>query len=345
VLPPDYGRGWNEPRCAVRLPMAALFEPSKKVNVRSFVLGLMVLVGLAQMTQAAVERVVQKSLPVAAGTVLKIDTCQGVIRIEPSADNQIHVLVRETMDVENEAAADRRLQDLDLQIEQVKTLVSVRTRYRRAVRWAWESWPPVALAYVVQVPRSCSVDLVTPEGDITVCALEGEVIARTGNGAIFVGEVKGNVRATNTRGDVSVTACSGELNITAKSGNVLVGRSSGLTKISASGGLIEVQSARGNLHIEADGADIKAGFVHPLTESSELRASGGDIEVVFDQRSACTLSARASTFGMVKSKNLTLVVESGKIGSSSLVATLNGGGPKVVINSSGGNVRLTGSEP
>lgn len=305
----------------------------------------MVVVGLAQITQAAVERVVEKSFTAASGAALKIDTCQGVIRIEPSADGQIHVLVRETMEVEDEAAADRRLQDLDLQIEQVQMLVSVKTRYRRAVRWAWESWPPVALAYVVKVPRTCSVDLVTPEGDITVCALKGAVNARTGDGAIFVGEVNGSVRVTNTRGDVSVTACSGELNITAKSGNVLVGRASGLTKISASGGLIEVQSARGNLHIEADGADIKARFVHPLTESSELRASGGDIEAVFDQRSACTLSVRASTFGTVKAKNITLVTESGKIGSSSVVATLNGGGPKIVINSSGGSVRLTGSEP
>lgn len=305
----------------------------------------MVVAGLAQTTQAAVERVVQKSFPTETGAALKIDACQGVIRIESSADNQIHVLVRETMDVDDEAAADRRLQDLDLQVEQVESLVSMKTRYRRTVHWAWESWPPVALSYVVQVPRACNVDLFTPEGDITVCALEGEVKARTGNGAIFIGEVKGSVRATNTRGDVSVTACTGELVITAKSGNVLVGRADGLTRISGSGGLLEVQSARGNLHIEADGADIKAGFVHPLTESSELRASGGDVEVVFDQRSACTLSARASTFGAVMVKNLSLAVESGKIGSSTLIATLNGGGPRIVINSSGGNVRLTGSEP
>jgi hypothetical protein len=301
--------------------------------------------GLAQMTQAAVERVVEKSFPAAAGVLLKIDTCQGVIRIEPSEDNQIHVLVRETMDVEDEAAADRRLQDLDLRISQVEALVTVKTRYRRAVRWAWESWPPVALAYVVKVPRTCSVDLLTPEGDITVCALEGDIKVRTGNGAIFIGEVKGNVHATATRGDVSVTACTNELNVTAKSGNVTVGRVGGLTKISASGGLIEIQSASGNLRIDADGADIKARFMHPLTESSELRASGGDIEAVFDLRSACTLSAKASTFGAVKVKDLPLAIEAGKIGASSLTATLNGGGPKILISSSGGNVRLTGTEP
>jgi hypothetical protein len=315
------------------------------VNIREFVLCAMVLVGFAQMTQATVERTLEKSFAAVSGVTLKIDTCQGVIRIEPSIDKKIHILVRETMDVADEAAADRRLQDVDLQIEQTEALVSVRARYRKALRWAWESWPPVALAYVVKVPRSCNLDLATPEGDIIVCAIEGTVSARTGSGAVFIGEVNGAVRATCTRGDISVTACTGELTLTAKSGNILVGRASGLTRINGSGGLVEIQNSRGNLRVDADGADIKIGFIHPLTESSELRASGGDIEVLFDQRSACTLDARASSFGGVKAKNLSLKLELGKIGSSHVVATLNGGGPKITITSSGGNVRLTGSEP
>jgi len=280
-----------------------------------------------------------------SGGVFKIDTCQGAIRIEPSPDNLIHLLVRQTMAVDSATDADRRLKDLDLQFEAATTQVSVKARYRRAVRWAWENWPPVALAFVVKVPRACNLDLITPEGDITVGSLEGNVVVRTGNGAIFIGEVKGSVRAMSARGDVSVTACSGELVLTAKAGNVLVGRAGGLTKIEGSGGTIDIQSSRGNLHVDADNSDVKISFVHPLIESSELLAAGGDIEVVFDQRSACTLSASASMFGEVKAKNLALVIESGKVGSSKVIGTLNGGGPKLLINASGGNVRLTGSEP
>jgi len=301
--------------------------------------------GFVPMARAVVERVVEKSFAVASAATFKIDSCQGAIRIEPSVDNQIHVLVRQTMAVETESEADQRLQDLDLQIEQVETQVSVKARYRRTLRWAWKNWPPVALAYVVKVPRSCNLDLVTSEGDIVVCAIDGAVQARTGNGAVFVGEVQGAVRATSTRGDVSVTSCSGELTLTAKAGNVLVGRAGGLTIINGSGGVIEIANSKGNLHVDADGADIKIGFAHPLIESAELYAAGGDIEVIFDSRSACTLLARASTFGEVKVKNLPLAIESGKIGSSRVLATLNGGGPKLSINASGGNVRLTGREP
>jgi hypothetical protein len=295
--------------------------------------------------QAAIERTVEKKFPVKADASVQIDTCQGVIRVEASPDNQIHVLVRETMDVEDEAAADKRLQDLDLQIEQFGAVVSVKARYRRTVRWAWESWPPVALSYVVKIPGACSLDLVTLEGDITIGHVNGSVKLRTGSGAIFAGEVKGSIQATSLRGDVSVTACSGELTLTAKSGNIIVGRASGVTKLSGSGGLIEVQNARGNLSIDADGADIKVGFVHPCTESTELKASGGDIEAIFDTRSACTIRANSSRFGQVKLKNFPGAVESGKAGSSRIIATLNGGGPLVKIDASGGNVKLTGREP
>lgn len=294
---------------------------------------------------AAIERMVEKDFSVAPGAVLKIDACQGPIRVELSEDDRIHLLVRQSMDVADEAAADRRLEILDLQIEQADTLVTVKARYRRAVRWAWENWPPVALSFVVKVPRTCSLDLSTPEGDITIGNIDGAVKLRTASGTIFTGEVKGSLQAASLRGDVSVTACTGELVLIAKSGNILVGRAGGLTKLSGSGGLIEVQNARGKLEIDADGADIKVGFAHPCTESTELRASGGDIEAVFDTRSACTIRANSSRFGEVKLKNFPGTIESGKPGASRLVATLNGGGPLVKIDASGGNVRLTGREP
>lgn len=323
----------------------SFFQPHNAVNVRVVVLYSMVLVGLAVALPAAVERTVEKSFPATNGASLKIDTCQGVIRVEASTDNQIHVLVRESMDVEDDAAADKRVQDLDLQIEQIDLLVSVKARYRRAMRWAWESWPPVALSYVVKVPRSCGLDLLTPEGDITIGNQNGAIKLRTGSGAIFTGEVNGTLQAFSMKGDVSVTACSGELAVTAKSGNIIVGRSGGITKLSGSGGLIEVQNARGNLQIDADGADIKVGFTHPCTESTELKAAGGDIEVIFDTRSACTIRADSSRFGQVKLKNFPGAIESGKAGSSHLIATLNGGGPLVKIDASGGSVRLTGREP
>jgi hypothetical protein len=329
----------------MRRPATFPLASAHPVKVLGVILCLLVLAGLAPTSQAAIERTLERSFVISAGGIIKIDTTQGAIRVEPSADGQLHLFVSQSMAVESEADADRRLQDLDLQIEQTGSQVAVKARYRRAAHWFWESWPPVALRYVIKVPRACSLDLLTAEGDINVSSLEGRLRVRTGNGAIFTGEINGSVQATSTRGDVAVTACTGELTLIAKAGNVLVGRAGGVTKISGAGGTIEVQRARGSLNVEGDNADLKIGFVHPLTETSELHTAGGDIEVVFDPRSACTISARSSTFGAVKSKNLSLKVEAGKVGSSHAIATLNNGGPKILIDASGGNVSLNGSEP
>jgi hypothetical protein len=313
--------------------------------LRRCLLSLMVIVGVAPIARAAIERTVTKDFAVKAGAALKIDTCQGGIRIEPSADNQIHVLVRETIAAADEAEADRRIQVLDFKIEQSAAGVVLQARYRLHAHWFWQTWPSVGLSYVVKVPRACDLDLATPEGDITVGPVEGTVRLRVGTGTVFVGAVKGSVEAAVLRGDVAITACSGALTLVARVGNVLVGRAEGLTKINGSGGTIEIQNSRGNLHVDGDGADLKVGFAYPLTEPSELSAAGGDIEVAFDPRSTGMLSARASVFGAVKVKNLALKIESGKIGSSHIIATLNGGGPKILIAASGGNVRLSGREP
>jgi len=338
-------RFFTQGREAMRRQAAFSLESTHRVKVLSVILCLLSLAGLAPTSRAAIEHTLERSFIVSAGGILKIDTIQGAIRVERSPDSQLHLLVGQSMAVESEADADRRLQDLDLQIEQTGSQVSVKARYRRAAHWFWQNWPPVALRYLIKVPRACSLDLVTAEGDISVGSLQGTLLARTGNGAIFAGEITGSVQATSTRGDVAVTACTGELTLIAKAGNVLVGRAGGLTRISGVGGTIEVQRARGNLHVEGDNADLKIGFEYSLTESAELHTSGGDIEAVFDPRSACTISARASAFGAVKSKNLPLKVEAGKVGSSRAIATLNNGGPKILIDASGGNVRLNGSEP
>jgi hypothetical protein len=50
-------------------------------------------------------------------------------------------------------------------------------------------------------------------------------------------------------------------------------------------------------------------------------------------------------FGRVRVRDLPLTVESGKIGSSHLIVTLNGGGPTILVDASGGNVHLVGREP
>jgi len=257
----------------------------------------------------------------------------------------IHVVVRQVMDVKDDAGADVRLRDLDLVFENTAEGVAIRARYRKTVNWTWKAWPPVSLAFEIRVPRACDLELMTRDGAITVGDLQGEVSVHTLKGTIFLREIEGKVKAVSDQGNVSVTACSQALTIAAKNGNVLIGRANGPTEVSDVNGLLEIQNARGPLHASGNGADLKIGFAYPLSAAAQLETAGGDITASFDTRNAGLIDAHASRFGRVRVRDLPLTITSGKIGSSQLQALLKSGGPTVSINASGGNIRLTGTTP
>jgi hypothetical protein len=295
---------------------------------------------------ALIERVVEKTFPVSSGALLKVDTFHGAIRVQTDDLPEIRVLLRESFDLKTEAEADRVLKDFELDLEPSERKVAITARYHRSLRWAWENWPPVTLAFEIRCPKNTSLDLTSREGNITVLGgIKGAIAVRALAGTIFIGETDGEISASSAHGDISVTASTGALTLTAKSGNILVGRTGGTTHLSGAGGAIEVQSARGRIEAETDGADLKVGFVHPITEPSELHTSGGDVWVNLDARSACTLDARSSRFASVKARDLPVAVTTGELGSSHVVGTVNGGGPKIVIEASGGGVRLVGVPP
>jgi hypothetical protein len=304
---------------------------------------LLILIFALARAEAAVERVVEKTFPVEIGAALKIDTAQGPIRVGSSDRNEIRVVVRQVFDVATESEADARAQQLELRFNVLGGTVNIVAQYRRSMRWAWESWPPVALTYEVIVPRDCNLELRSRDGDITVGSLRGSVRVHTERGMIFIGETEGGITASSGRGDVAVTACTGDLVLSAQAGNVLVGRAGGVVNVQGSGGTIEVQNARGRVEAVGDNADLKIGFAGSLTTGSELRASGGDVVVTFDPKSAFDVVARASAFGEVRVRDLPLAISSGAAGSSRLEGRLNGGGPVVRISASGGNVRLGGA--
>jgi len=298
--------------------------------------------------QAVIDRVVEKqfSIPANAAAALDVETFYGALKLTTASDAVIHVIVRESIEADNEAQADRQLRDLELQISDVASptleKVTVRSSFRRKVRWSWEKWPPLGLAFEIQIPSRCQLRLISREGAITVPAVRGDVEIRAQNGEIFLGPVSGSAIVKSGLGNVTVTSCTGPLRVEARSGNVLVGRLGSSAQIEAVGGAIEVQASHGPLEIRGDGSDVHVGFVYPLRGDADVRASGGDVEATFESALRANLDVRASSFGQVRIRDLELATTSGRAGESHVVGTLGGGGAHIEIRASGGNVRLRG---
>ncbi len=312
------------------------------VSKRALPLLLIALSWTAPAAFALIERTVERRFNPGTHAGVKVDVHQGAIAVSAAEDGEIHVVVKQSMDVSSDRDADRLLEALDLTLVQRDRQVIVRARDRKVVRWSWEQSPPVGLSYTIKVPPWCRLDLVTNDGPITITNLQGDLRIRTGKGAIFAGEIDGSVDAASLQGDVAVTACTKSLTLETGSGNILVGRSLGKARLKGAGGTLEIQSARATVQADADGADVKIAFAHPITEPSTLSATGGDVVISVDARSRCILDAQASRFGTVKTRELDLKIAEGEVGASKLVGHLNEGGPRITLRAGGGNIRING---
>jgi hypothetical protein len=296
---------------------------------------------------AVVERRVERRFEVSSESALKVDAMGGDVRItsDPTI-SAIEISVIQRAEVDTEEEMDQRLRALSLTMTQRKGTVMVTGLYSRSVTFSWTTWPPVNLIYEIKVPRRCDVDVYTHAGGIVIGELEGRVNVENESGNIFLGEIDGPVTAQSNSGHVGVTAATGPIFVSTVTGNITVGRAGGRTRLSSQGGYMELQRARGEVVIRGSGSDASVGFVSPMEHSADIKTSGGEIVLVLETTSACSLDVRSSLFGKVGLRGeLPLKVVAGGVGETRLSAHVNGGGPRISARAHGGNVVVRGVAP
>ncbi|HSR53331.1 MAG TPA: DUF4097 family beta strand repeat-containing protein [Acidobacteriota bacterium] len=154
-------------------------------------------------------------------------------------------------------------------------------------------------------------DLRTSGGEIHVRDVSGRLEARTAGGEIRVGRVGGDVEARTAGGDVSVREAGGKAELVTAGGDVDLGRvvskadlrtsggdidvreSSGPVTARTAGGDVEISSARQWVRASTAGGDISVRLFEPAASgSSELKTSGGDVEIWLPATAAVTIQAR-----------------------------------------------------
>ena len=298
-----------------------------------------ILAAAAATASAKVERVVEKTFLVDPGVHLRVSTSGGEIRVDPLAGNTVHVTAREHIRASSEADADLVLQRLDLVIEQHGNDVVASASFKDDGNFHFGSWPPVEVDFIVTVPPSASVDLKTTGGDVAVGDLDGTVLARTSGGEIRLGRVGGEVEATTSGGNVDLAAGQGRVKLSTSGGTISAGRLVGPAELRTSGGDIKIEAAENTVSAHTSGGDVRAVFVGPLKGDSSLTTSGGDVRATVGRGSGFHLAASTSG-GDVRADGLTITIDHGGIGKSSLSGDVNGGGPLLELRTSGGDVTV-----
>ena len=298
----------------------------------------------ASAAYAADETPIHRTFNVAPGGTLTLDTDVGDIRVTSGGSGV-------TVDVTQHVRASNRT--LGVTFDQQGNDVTVRARFEGASRWF--NWSDVDAKFVVTVPSQYNVQLNTSGGDIRVGNLQGQARIKTSGGSIALGKISGPVTANTSGGDVSLEASLGSVELHSSGGGIRIGDAAGAVQAKTSGGSIEIHRAGGDLFARTSGGGINIdealGTVDAQTSGGSIRArltqqpradsrlstSGGGIVVSLGPNVAVDLDAHTSGGDVNTDVPVTLL---GKQDDSSIEGKINGGGPKLVLRSSGGDIRV-----
>ena len=313
-----------------------------RIALAAAVLGLLTL-----SAHAAVDSPVRRAFNVGAGGTLYLDTDVGNVHVVPGAGGVV-------VSIKRHARSQKELDRVHLTMEQHGNDVHVRNEVEQMSRWfSWGN--DLDMTFDVSVPARYNVELKTSGGNVSVGDLHGFVHAHTSGGTVRLAHIDGPVDAHTSGGDVRLDGASGNATLHTSGGSVVTGDIGGNLQIKSSGGSLDahrvggtvyartsgggitIGDVRGAIDAETSGGSIRASISAQPRGDSRLSTSGGGITVALAPNIGVDLDAHTSGGGVNSDIPISVM---GKISEDSLSGKLNGGGPKLVLRSSGGGIHV-----
>lgn len=305
-------------------------------------------------TEWGPERRITRSFAVAPGGTLFVDAAEGSIAIaggdgrgtllpdgyrmpdtavipSPGGDSGVVTIVVTAR------GSSRRLNAHDITFDQSGNTVRVESRDRDRGIHLFHT-DILDVHYDITVPRSFNVDLRTTGGNLAVRELKGTVNGETSGGDLDVVAVDGTVKLSTSGGNVDIRRSRGEITLETSGGNMTGEGVEGNIHLETSGGNIGLTSCDGRLYGSTSGGNIRAALKD--NKGIELSTSGGNLSVFLPRSAKGDVRAEASG-GDVRCDFPFL----GKIKEGKMNGSINGGGPLIRLETSGGDIVLnTGAD-
>ncbi|MEM8981887.1 MAG: DUF4097 family beta strand repeat-containing protein [Pseudomonadota bacterium] len=286
-------------------------------------IGLM-LFALASATSARAD-VSAESFDMAAGGTLDLDTDIGALKISTHAANRVDVEVeRDGPDAD----------DLLVEINATDERIKIEGRWEGGKK-RWWNGKEARVVFRITVPERFNVDLNTRGGSIEIDDLTGEVDASTSGGSLRFGRINGEIDANTSGGSIRIDGGSANIDVSTSGGSIKIGEATGDVRARTSGGSIRVRNARGRVEARTSGGSVEAEMLVQPSGDSTLATSGGSVRLYVAEGIGLDIDATSSSG--VRSE---IPVGGETKGKRRLRGALNGGGPKVRLETSGGGVKI-----
>ena len=292
---------------------------------------------------------VRRSFNVGDGGTLRLDAGVGSIKVVVGGSGVAFEVTRE-----GRGAGVERLRDHHIEFRQEGNDVAV-TSDLEGVWKGWSRGDYYRVQWNIRVPARYNVDLRTSGGSIELGDIGGTVEARTSGGSISAGRLGGpaslrtsggsisvngaraNIVAYSSGGSIGIGDTAGTVEARTSGGSISLARVGGEVTAKTSGGGITIEDAGGRVEASTSGGSIRARLSRQPAGESRLSTSGGSVVVELAGGVGVDLDARANGGGVSTDIPITVV---GRQERNSLRGSVNGGGPRLVLRTSGGGIRV-----
>jgi hypothetical protein len=299
----------------------------------------LVMLGIAVLTSTAtslgnIEDTINKSFPVGPGGTLLLDTDRGSIQVKGQEGNRVDIeIIREAKTSDSTKAKeifdymqfDFKQNGNDVTIHGTKNTNSSKNLNKLNIK------------FIISVPQNYNVDLGTSGGSISVDDLEGSVDIRTSGGSLSLNNVKGSVTGETSGGSITVGEVKGNVKVNTSGGSIRIENAHGTVNAHTSGGGITVNEVMGTIQADTSGGSVKAYISQQPKGDCRLKTSGGSITVYLFEDIAIDVNAGTSGGSIHSEFPVTI---QGKVSNKELKAKINGGGPELYLNTSGGSIYI-----
>jgi len=301
----------------------------------------LLLILLGPVAAGAMERDIVRKFPVQPGCAVRLDTFRGAITVTEADTAEVRVAIHIAIGADEPKEAEALLRSLELTIEPRGAAIEVNARdpQQSRPRFVWNDKKQLEPTYRITVPRRCDLDLRTRAGMIIVGNVEGVVKGWTGAGDVFFRHIRGSADAHTEAGDVVISHCDGPIAASTRLGTIRIGVAAGRCTVTNTSGDVEIQEAKSDVEVYAEAGTASVNFGRGFEGHAKIKTSGGPIVTALDPNVACEVDAASSLFAHVYTR-LPLTFLQGRSGDRRLVAVQNGGGHRIELRASGGDVRI-----
>ncbi len=324
------------------------------MNQKTICLLLTICAASALSAAAASEERINRELDARPGGKLLLDVDFGTVDLRTGADDKVAVEAFRSIDFGDEAKEKEYLTRAPITITAENNIVTVRARATKEAGPDWFHHTRTDGRYTIRVPKNFSADLKTGGGDITASELMGDMRADSDGGDLRFSHLRGALFGRSGGGEIKLDDCDGAAEIKTGGGDIVLAESKGTLRARTGGGTIEVRNFVGDTDVstgggelrleridgaivgETFGGSISASVSGAAIKKIGLESSGGDIDLALPKLATADITAQTSA-GRITS-NLPLEVT--RADDEHLRARLNGGGPSVLLRTSGGSISI-----